>query len=110
MITVTSLQQLEELKAAPALLLLFGGPHCGVCTIIKPKINDMMLQQFPDIVLAYADCEQSPEVCAQQSVFSLPVVKLFVEGQLSLEMARSFSIRELESGIARIYQLWKGAT
>ena len=67
----------------------------------------MMTAHFPDIVLAYADCEQSPDVCAQHGVFSLPVVKLYIEGLLSLEMARSFSVKELQANIARIYRLWK---
>jgi thioredoxin 1 len=40
-------------------------------------------------------------------VFSLPVIKLYIEGQLSLEMARSFSLKELASRVDRIYSLWQ---
>lgn len=105
--TIATAPQLELLKAQPALLVLFGGAHCGVCQAIKPRIDGLMAQHFPEITLAYVDCEQTPDACAQHGVFTLPVVKLFVHGQLCLEMARSFSLQELRSRIDRIYRLWQ---
>jgi thioredoxin 1 len=105
--TISTAQQLEQLNSNSALLVLFGGPHCGVCVAIKPKIERLMMQAFPDIALAYVDCEQNPDICAQHRVFSLPATKFYIEGQLCLEMARSFSVKELASQIERIYSLWK---
>jgi thioredoxin 1 len=105
--TITTSHQLEQLTLHPASLILFGGPHCGVCIAIKPKIESLMAQDFPDIALAYVDCEQTPDICGQYGVFSLPVIKLYIEGQLSLEMARSFSLKELASRVDRIYSLWQ---
>lgn len=104
---ITTAFQLEQLKSHPASLILFGGPHCGVCVAIKPKIETLMAQDFPDIALAYVDCEQYPAICAQHRVFSLPATRLYIEGQLCLEMARSFSLKELASQVERIYSLWK---
>jgi thioredoxin 1 len=51
-----------------------------------------------------------PGICAQHGVFTLPVVKLLVEGQVCLEMARSFSLQELTSQVDRIYRLWQHST
>ncbi len=51
-----------------------------------------------------------PGIFAQHGVFTLPVVKLFVEGQVCLEMARSFSLQELTSQVDRIYRLWQDST
>lgn len=107
--TLSTPSQIEQLKSQQAALILFGGPQCGVCQVIKPKIESQMAQQFPDIALAYVDCEQNPDICAQHGVFSLPVTKLYIEGQLSLEMARSFSLMELSAQVGRIYQLWKAS-
>lgn len=106
---ITTAHQLELMKAKPASLLLFGGPHCGVCVAIKPKIESLMAQDFPDIALAYIDCEQFPDICGQHGVFSMPVIKLYIEGQLCLEMARSFSLKELSLQIERIHSLWKAS-
>lgn len=109
MISVATALQLEQLKSGPALFILFGGAHCGVCLVIKPKLESLLAQHFPDIALAYIDCEQHPEICAQHDVFSLPVTKLYIEGQLCLELARSFSLKELLAQVERIYRLWKEA-
>ncbi|MDO8718485.1 MAG: thioredoxin family protein [Polaromonas sp.] len=110
---ITSAEQLDALKqnpTAPALLILFGGAHCGVCQAIKPKLESLMAQQFPDIALAYVDCAVLPGCCAQHGVFTLPVVQLFMEGQLCLERVRSFSLQELSAQIARVYRLWQDAS
>jgi thioredoxin 1 len=104
---IATAAQLEQLKAGPAVLVLFGGAHCSVCQAIKPRIESLMKQHFPKIALAYVDCAHTPAICAQHGVFTLPFVKLFVEGQLSLERARSFSLQELTSDIDRIDQLWQ---
>lgn len=100
-------QTLDELKAAhPALFVLFGGAHCGVCQVIKPKIDTLLAERFPDIAFVYVDCAQHPEFCGQSGVFSLPTVKFYLEGQLSLEKSRVFSLKELAQDIDRLYRLW----
>ncbi len=105
--TVSSAAQFQRLQEQPLLLVLFGGAHCGVCQAIKPGIESLAAQRFARLALAYVDCEQTPDVCAQNGVFTLPVVKLYVQGRLSFEMARSFSLKELASRIERIYGLWQ---
>mgnify|MGYP002712980340 CR=1 FL=1 len=104
--TISSASQFDHLKSTGASLILFGGEHCGVCHTIKPKIESLMAEQFPDITLAYVDCEQSPDICGQQSVFTLPVIKMYIEGQMCMELVRGFSLMELSSQVDRIYRLW----
>ena len=74
---ITSEQALHERIAASALLVLFGGAHCGVCQAIRPRIESMVAQSFPQVAMAYVDCAQAPAVCAQQGVFSLPVLRFY---------------------------------
>jgi len=105
--TDASCQQIEHLKSTHAVLLLFGGPQCGVCRAIKPKLEFLMGQRYPEIAMVYVDCAHSPDICAQHGVFSLPVVQLYIEGHLYLERGRSFSLVELGAEIDRIYSLWK---
>jgi len=105
--TYGTFQQIEHLKATRAVLILFGGPQCGVCHAIKPKLISLISQQYPAIVMAYVDCAESPDICAQHNVFSLPVVQLYIEGHLYLSRGRSFSLIELGLEIERIYRMWK---
>jgi thioredoxin-like negative regulator of GroEL len=103
-------QAIEHLKATQAVLLLFGGPQCGVCQAIKPKLESLYSSRHPEVVLVYVDCVGSPAICAQHGVFSLPVVQFYIEGHLYLERSRSFSLVEFSDQVERIVRLWGGAS
>ena len=96
--------QLDKLKQQnDAVLILFGGAHCGVCQTIKPKIFDKFSAKFPDMGMIYIDCEQMQEICSQHGVLSLPVVQVFFMGQKFIEEVRGFSLLALEQQIEKIY-------
>ena len=103
--TLTSEHLLQERIAGPALLVLYGGAHCGVCQAIRPRIQTLMAEHFGAVPLAYVDCAKAPAVCAQQVVFSLPVLRFYVQGRLALEYARSFSLQQMLSDIGRVLAL-----
>jgi len=105
--TVTELDILEQMKAEGALFILFGGEHCNVCHTLRPQLRSLLDEHFPDMRAVYVDCEVSPEICAQHSVFSLPVVKVYIDGMLVAENARAFSPGELMLRIERPYAIWK---
>ena len=105
--TITEIEQLNSLKSQGALFILFGGEHCSVCQSLRPQLTSIIEQQFTDMQAVYVDCEKSPEICAQHSVFSLPVVMAYIDGIKIVEMARVFSIGELVKSIERPYELWK---
>ena len=104
---ITDIDQLNELKSKGALFILFGGEHCSVCQSLRPQLASILEQQFSDMLAVYIDCEKSPEICAQHSVFTLPVVMAYIDGLKIIEMARVFSIGQLMQGIERPYKLWK---
>lgn len=104
---ITDIDQLNSLKSQGALFILFGGEHCSVCQSLKPQLASIIEQQFTDMQAVYVDCEQSPEICAQHSVFSLPVVMAYIDGMKIVEMARVFSIGQLIESIERPYAMWK---
>ncbi len=104
--SITSEQVLHERIAVSALLVLFGGAHCGVCQAIRPRIESMVAQSFPQVAMAYIDCAQAPAVCAQQGVFSLPVLRFYLGGQLVLERGRSFSLQEVGAEMERLWGLF----
>ena len=108
--TIFSESQLHERMAAPACLVLFGGAHCGVCQAIRPRIESLLTGHFAAVALVYVDCADAPAVCAQQSVFSLPVLRLYVQGQLALEYARSFSLQQVLGDIERVLAQAQPAT
>ena len=107
MINITDLDVLQQMKAGGALFILFGGEHCNVCHSLRPQLAAMLEEHFPQMQSVYIDCEQSPEICAQHSVFSLPVVKVYIDGMLATEAARAFSLSGLMQKIERPYVMWQ---
>ena len=90
-----------------AVVVLYGGAHCGVCMALKPKLHRVLCEQYPDIRAYYVDCGQYPAVAAQAGVFSLPVVRVYLAGQLCLEKARVFSVSQLMADLSRPYALMR---
>jgi len=105
--SITDLEILEQMKAEGALFILFGGEHCNVCHTLRPQLISLLDNHFPDMRAVYVDCEASPEICAQHSVFSLPAVKVYIDGMLIAEDARAFSLSELMQRIERPYAMWR---
>jgi len=104
---ITDFDVLQQMKLNGPVFILFGGTHCAVCQSLLPQLTTMLEQQFPDMTGVYVDCEKSPEICAQHSVFTLPVVKAYIEGMKIAEVGRSFSIKQLAQSIERPYKMWK---
>ncbi len=88
-----------------AVLVLFGGAHCNVCQVVKPKIEAMLAERFPKVKLVYVDCAAHTDLCAQEGVFSLPVVRVYFGGQKVGEWVRTFSLGQLEQAMVRPYGL-----
>ena len=103
---ITDLQQIQKLKAEGALFILFGGPHCNVCQALKPRLDELIEQHYPLMKRVYVDCEQAPDICAQFRVFTLPSIKVYIEGMLITEDSRAFGLQELSQRIQRSYDLW----
>jgi len=103
---IIDIEILEKLKQEGALFVLFGGEHCNVCQSLRPQISTMLEQRFPEMQIIYIDCEAAPEICAQHRVFSLPAVKVYIEGMLIVEDARVFSLSNLRQRMERPYAMW----
>jgi thioredoxin-like negative regulator of GroEL len=106
---VTDIATLQRLKQHGALVILFGGESCNVCRSLRPRLRLMLEQDFPDIRGVYVDCGVSPEICAQFGVFTLPVVKAFIEGMMIADEVGVFSIGELKKTLDRPYTMWQSS-
>jgi thioredoxin-like negative regulator of GroEL len=103
---ITDIEHLEKIKTSGAVFILFGGKRCNVCHILRPRLENMLESHYPDITSVYIDCEVSPDICAQHSVFSLPVVQFYLEGMKVTEFARSFGVEQLRQSMRRSYIMW----
>jgi len=96
----------QALNQHQALLALFGGQQCGVCQVIKPQLEAVFAERFPEMKLVYIDCQAGgSHLCSGRGIFSLPVVQLYFEGKLFSDFVRAFSIQAVAEAAARPYRL-----
>ncbi|OFX83834.1 MAG: thiol reductase thioredoxin [Bacteroidetes bacterium GWF2_33_16] len=88
-----------------ALLIYFSHDNCSVCKVLKPKIHELLTTQFPLMTMHYCDTIESPDVAAQNSVFTVPTILVFLDGKEFIRKSRSIGIAELHNIIERPYLL-----
>lgn len=104
--TIQSYKQLVNyLSVEPAVLVYFSDEKCGVCKTLKPKIEYLTEQQFPNLKILNINAESNPEVTGRYHIFSLPSVLVFFNGKETILKIRNFSIQEFTNEINRYYTL-----
>lgn len=103
---ITSKEEFDQLlKDEIAVVAYFSHDECNVCKVLKPKLNDALTAQYPKIKQVYVNIKNTPELAGQNSIFTVPVVLLFLEGQESIRKSRNFGIGELMDEIKRPYSI-----
>ena len=101
---IESLEEARNLIESGSITLLYlSRPDCGVCTALKPKV-EQMLEEYPGIRAGYIDLDALPEAAGEFSIFTIPGILVYVHGKESVREARYVSMDDLESKIARPYQ------
>lgn len=71
----------EVLKSNKLVLVQYGASWCGICRLMKPKMQQLS-QDNPNITVVYADAEKFPGTREFAEVENLPTFAGFVDGQL----------------------------
>ncbi|SHE99704.1 Thioredoxin [Mariniphaga anaerophila] len=105
-IEIQSLEEFDRLKQEePALLGYFSTEACNVCKVLKPKVAELIENEFPKMKLAYVKSDVLPDVAGQHRVFAAPTILVFFGGHETIRKSRSFGIDELRREISRPYSL-----
>ena len=105
MITVDSNEAIEKLiKDNEMLLVYFGSESCGVCSALKPKVEEI-LKSYPRVKSVEIDVDKSVRAAAAYNVFTIPVILVFINGKESIREARHISIQDMDHRIARYYNM-----
>ncbi len=79
--------------------------ECNVCKVLKPKVIDMIDNDFPQIQFYYVNLNEAKEVSGQLSVFSVPTILIYFEGKETIRVSRNIHLEELRKQIDRYYQM-----
>lgn len=103
---VKSAEELNScIEAEEALLVYFSTAGCSVCKILKPKIELMLVEKYPQVKLLYVDIDDVPEAAGLHRIFTVPVVLVFFMGKETIRRIRVFSTEELNKEISRPYAM-----
>lgn len=85
-------------------LLYISRPNCSVCHSLRPQVEEL-LENYPSVTSIHADAEEIPEIAGEYSIFTVPVVIVFVEGKEMLRKARFVPIDELDHQLDKMSNL-----
>jgi len=105
--------QLEDyqnlIAEKPIVTTFFSGDHCGVCDVVKPLVERIITNEFPQTHFQVIDIDDSVELCGQFTVFSLPTVLIHVEGKEHLRLVRNFFPQDVRTALEKPYRFLFGS-
>lgn len=104
--TVAGLNEFKKLvDGQPSLMAYFSTLDCGVCTALKPKLKELVSNEFPNIKAVFIEMNRQPEIAAQSGIFVAPTLIVYFDGREFIRKSRSFSLNELRLELQRPYKL-----
>ena len=94
------------IKNNEAVLLYFSTPQCNVCKVLKPKIIDFINSKYPNIKMGYVNMESLPEISAQNSIFTVPTILVYLDGKEFLRKSRNINLEDFGKELERPYSLY----
>ncbi len=88
-----------------AVCFYLSTPECNVCKVLKPKVIEMIGNDFPEMNICYVDLNEAKEISGQLSVFSVPTILVYFEGKETIRVSRSVHLEELREQIERYYKM-----
>ena len=106
------IQSIEDLKNVvddqSAVLVYFSHHNCNVCKTLKPKIQGLVENNFPEIAMYYVNILNQPEAAAQYSVFTVPTILVFFEGREYIRESRHVNLDKLYDRLNKLYGIYFG--
>ena len=101
--TLSDFQSLVQKHKAVCFYL--STPECTVCKVLKPKVIDILENNFPEVFFCYIDLNNAKEISGQLSVFSVPTILVYFEGKETIRTSRNIHLAELQENIERYYNI-----
>jgi len=100
---ITEIRNFVETKQA--VLLYFFNDNCMPCKVLRPKIQKLVEDEFPEMHFQLINSEAFPATAAEYGIFSSPAILVFFEAKEYIRESKNISISELYDKIQRIYTM-----
>ena len=106
MIIIDNLQQLlNNINTGEPVLVYFSGENCSVCKVLKPKIEEEVLKQFPKFKLFEVKADWNKEITSHFTIFSIPTTLIFFDSKEFKRVGRNMSVALFIEELKRPYHL-----
>ena len=95
----------KKFNANNAVCFYLSTPECNVCKVLRPKVIEMIKNDFPKMHFDYIDLNMAKEISGQLSVFSVPTILVYFEGKEIIRVSRNIHLEELRGQIDRYYRM-----
>ncbi|WP_085505059.1 thioredoxin family protein [Thalassobacillus devorans] len=94
----------EQIAESQLALLYISGANCSVCHSLLPQVEDVV-KEYPELDAYQIEVEDAPAVAGEYTVFTVPVVIIFVDGKEYDRKARFVPIEELKQQLSKLKSL-----
>lgn len=95
-----------EISSHGAVLVYFFSDSCAPCIALRPKVSELLENEFPKMKLLMLDAAGNPSTAADFNAFSLPVLVIYFDGKEYRRFSKYISVSELRESIRRVYDVY----
>lgn len=100
---------LDDIKALvdkeQALLIYFYNDNCAPCISLRPKVLELVKNDFPKVKIVFSNSINHPEISAYFGAFTNPTILIFFEGKEYKRESKYIAIPQLAAIIQRPYEM-----
>lgn len=94
----------EILKENKLVLTYYSRLWCGVCHAMKPQVESLQ-EGYPEVTLVEVNVDDTPDLGAQYTIFSVPAFILFYEGKEFMRQAGYLRLEQLQDVLERFKKI-----
>jgi thioredoxin 1 len=84
----------------------FTSSGCNVCKILLPKIEKLIRENFSFVDLTIVDIKKTPIIAADNQVFTIPSLIIFLNNQEQFRFVRVFSLVQIQEKLERLKEIY----
>lgn len=101
-----TLQSTEEsIRQNKAILLYFYSDQCAPCVSLRPKIQDLIVEEFSEMKLLFIDSASHPEITSHFGIFANPTLLVFFEGREFQRWSKYVAVSQIAEALNRPYNM-----
>lgn len=95
--TINESEFKELTKQEKLSIIQLSAPWCGACKALKPKMEELSLEQIAKANILYLDVDDNPQIAIDHGVRSIPTVLFYKKGTLLETVVGNKSKEEIKS-------------